>query len=129
MIRRPPRSTRTDTLFPYTTLFRSLQAPARPSRSSDWLISSGGQASRSTHPAWPARTSTRQARRSHRCSTDRKSVVQGKSVSVRVDLGGGRVSTKKRTINTDSRHTCEQTLKHTKHTKQYKLKLVNKDKL
>src|SRR3546814_19173853 len=24
MIRRPPRSTRTDTLFPYTTLFRSL---------------------------------------------------------------------------------------------------------
>src|SRR3546814_10274574 len=28
MIRRPPRSTRTDTLFPYTTLFRS-PAPAR----------------------------------------------------------------------------------------------------
>src|SRR3546814_13759066 len=26
MIRRPPRSTRTDTLFPYTTLFRSIQA-------------------------------------------------------------------------------------------------------
>src|SRR3546814_16694014 len=25
MIRRPPRSTRTDTLFPYTTLFRSVQ--------------------------------------------------------------------------------------------------------
>src|SRR3546814_9257327 len=25
MIRRPPRSTRTDTLFPYTTLFRSMQ--------------------------------------------------------------------------------------------------------
>src|SRR3546814_9127398 len=24
MIRRPPRSTRTDTLFPYTTLFRSI---------------------------------------------------------------------------------------------------------
>src|SRR3546814_10065308 len=24
MLRRPPRSTRTDTLFPYTTLFRSL---------------------------------------------------------------------------------------------------------
>src|SRR3546814_5304291 len=30
MIRRPPRSTRTDTLFPYTTLFRSfLQAAER----------------------------------------------------------------------------------------------------
>src|SRR3546814_14010735 len=26
MIRRPPRSTRTDTLFPYTTLFRSMHA-------------------------------------------------------------------------------------------------------
>src|SRR3546814_8249140 len=28
MIRRPPRSTRTDTLFPYTTLFRSILAIA-----------------------------------------------------------------------------------------------------
>src|SRR3546814_18689372 len=28
MIRRPPRSTRTDTLFPYTTLFRSGGGPA-----------------------------------------------------------------------------------------------------
>src|SRR3546814_11582678 len=28
MIRRPPRSTRTDTLFPYTTLFRSGPNPA-----------------------------------------------------------------------------------------------------
>src|SRR3546814_20019047 len=35
MIRRPPRSTRTDTLFPYTTLFRSAPArhrSARPAR-------------------------------------------------------------------------------------------------
>src|SRR3546814_15540012 len=29
MIRRPPRSTRTDTLFPYTTLFRSNSARLR----------------------------------------------------------------------------------------------------
>src|SRR3546814_17846674 len=29
MIRRPPRSTRTDTLFPYTTLFRSTDAAAQ----------------------------------------------------------------------------------------------------
>src|SRR3546814_5996150 len=29
MIRRPPRSTRTDTLFPYTTLFRSHAPDAR----------------------------------------------------------------------------------------------------
>src|SRR3546814_3233390 len=37
MILRPPRSTRTDTLFPYTTLFRSAQqqaaVPARHARS------------------------------------------------------------------------------------------------
>src|SRR3546814_6249030 len=30
MIRRPPRSTRTDTLFPYTTLFRSAALCAKP---------------------------------------------------------------------------------------------------
>src|SRR3546814_6448252 len=30
MIRRPPRSTRTDTLFPYTTLFRSAQRHPQP---------------------------------------------------------------------------------------------------
>src|SRR3546814_5882622 len=34
MIRRPPRSTRTDTLFPYTTLFRS---PLRAGRVGLWL--------------------------------------------------------------------------------------------
>src|SRR3546814_9726875 len=32
MIRRPPRSTRTDTLFPYTTLFRSGHPAARSER-------------------------------------------------------------------------------------------------
>src|SRR3546814_17782392 len=32
MIRRPPRSTRTDTLFPYTTLFRSLGRRLFPAR-------------------------------------------------------------------------------------------------
>src|SRR3546814_14716696 len=43
MIRRPPRSTRTDTLFPYTTLFRSsLSTDARSPDDSfesfeDWL--------------------------------------------------------------------------------------------
>src|SRR3546814_3639045 len=30
MIRRPPRSTRTDTLFPYTTLFRSIKHLVSP---------------------------------------------------------------------------------------------------
>src|SRR3546814_3215688 len=32
MIRRPPRSTRTDTLFPYTTLFRS------PIQAGNWIV-------------------------------------------------------------------------------------------
>src|SRR3546814_14207520 len=39
MIRRPPRSTRTDTLFPYTTLFRSPLDPLdhhRAIRASGW---------------------------------------------------------------------------------------------
>src|SRR3546814_1648731 len=35
MIRRPPRSTRTDTLFPYTTLFRS--PTARAAMSGKWF--------------------------------------------------------------------------------------------
>src|SRR3546814_14141647 len=36
MIRRPPRSTRTDTLLPYTTLFRSL--PMAASAVAPWLL-------------------------------------------------------------------------------------------
>src|SRR3546814_3540556 len=35
MIRRPPRSTRTDTLFPYTTLFRSHR---RKAESAGWVV-------------------------------------------------------------------------------------------
>src|SRR3546814_9080432 len=36
MIRRPPRSTRTDTLFPYTTLFRSRANGSPGSAASRW---------------------------------------------------------------------------------------------
>src|SRR3546814_13623360 len=45
MIRRPPRSTRTDTLFPYTTLFRSFTTAAQaiPSTSHEWSVQ---------HQAW-----------------------------------------------------------------------------
>src|SRR3546814_12638886 len=39
MIRRPPRSTRTDTLFPYTTLFRRLGAGAEPRPDSRYAVS------------------------------------------------------------------------------------------
>src|SRR3546814_7737197 len=41
MIRRPPRSTRTDTLFPYTTLFRSLLAEHGVKRAINTLIQVG----------------------------------------------------------------------------------------
>src|SRR3546814_1126463 len=48
MIRRPPRSTRTDTLFPYTTLFRSRAVqPPRLSSDADSPRTSGG---RRRHP-------------------------------------------------------------------------------
>src|SRR3546814_12868341 len=42
MIRRPPRSTRTDTLFPYTTLFRSFVAA--PLKRTDCSLVSDGAA-------------------------------------------------------------------------------------
>src|SRR3546814_1089267 len=55
MIRRPPRSTRTDTLFPYTTLFRSRRrshasAPRRSSRAAS-------KGARATSPRRPRRLS------------------------------------------------------------------------
>src|SRR3546814_19676941 len=43
MIRRPPRSTRTDTLFPYTTLFRSKQ-PADIADGAEIAFSAGNKA-------------------------------------------------------------------------------------
>src|SRR3546814_2530450 len=50
MIRRPPRSTRTDTLFPYTTLFRSHGHLARQGRGAvladRYSLLSGGRAPR-----------------------------------------------------------------------------------
>src|SRR3546814_16004213 len=41
MIRRPPRSTRTDTLFPYTTLFRSKIALELDDQAKVWLADKG----------------------------------------------------------------------------------------
>src|SRR3546814_12776629 len=52
MIRRPPRSTRTDTLFPYTTLFRSvIEAPAAVRGLLDRLVARQEAAST---PPWSA---------------------------------------------------------------------------
>src|SRR3546814_15214732 len=41
MIRRPPRSTRTDTLFPYTTLFRSAALDFGPDDAERWWLLHG----------------------------------------------------------------------------------------
>src|SRR3546814_13302110 len=113
MIRRPPRSTRTDTLFPYTTLFRS-HPPARRrgaqgravggdrDRHVDRLDADrGAGAARDRDDgrgdAARARAADRRlegeaARRAAR--GDRKSGVEGKRVFVRDSPGGGRISTK-----------------------------------
>src|SRR3546814_18024256 len=100
MIRRPPRSTRTDTLFPYTTLFRSLDYAAGrfalaslkqlgvelrlvPARG--WVLDEADLLA-----ACDARTGlvyVSQVRSEARRS--------GQSVSVRVDLGGRRIIKKK----------------------------------
>src|SRR3546814_17545807 len=104
MIRRPPRSTRTDTLFPYPTLFRSSTAARLKLKGID-----GGPHKRwsmwfnSTQRAEPYQPLTCPSRAREtgsfgsagRNTGDRKSVVLGRSVSVRVDLGGRRIIKKK----------------------------------
>src|SRR3546814_16065194 len=119
MIRRPPRSTRTDTLFPYTTLFRSrssfIEQPpfrhfAHDSGTNDEIaeplvsqtllgvageyfiqhFKHGGFIDVLTDPSvQPLSVETH-------AQVDRKSVVSGKSVSVRVDLGGLSIIKKKK---------------------------------
>src|SRR3546814_648637 len=59
MIRRPPRSTRTDTLFPYTTLFRSEQrglrtATERYRREHAWLQATAAVGQFDPHGQRPA---------------------------------------------------------------------------
>src|SRR3546814_3922136 len=66
MIRRPPRSTRTDTLFPYTTLFRSARSVRRHGGSSA-SHRSDGSGDRRSRPDWhrgsPSSDGRRPARR------------------------------------------------------------------
>src|SRR3546814_13147160 len=109
MIRLPPRSTRTDTLFPYTTLFRSFGPVLSAAHGSSCSHSSKTTPSRckdvdSTSSRAHAGTATPTVRAAASIRSlislpgvprtknpgDRKSVVEGKSVSVRVDLGGPR---------------------------------------
>src|SRR3546814_4927964 len=66
MIRRPPRSTRTDTLFPYTTLFRSLAQLLEVVLDVADLADGGAALGR--HPAHLARTQAQ--RRVHAFTSD-----------------------------------------------------------
>src|SRR3546814_21169367 len=112
MIRRPPRSTRTDTLFPYTTLFRSHKAygERRVQRFShaDCISIFLFHWSRFGKRLFPyfaqGPASAMRARIMSEFQSDlirlleprdRQSVVSGTSVSVRVDLGGLRILKKK----------------------------------
>src|SRR3546814_7290918 len=63
MIRRPPRSTRTDTLFPYTTLFRS------PINRASWCASVATVSARAW-PLWAA------ARRSEEHTSELQSLMR-----------------------------------------------------
>src|SRR3546814_20949855 len=103
MIRRPPRSTRTDTLFPYTTLFRSLVSTdvgyspegiitferLRLGAPQFRITSGSGRYDPAGGIVFNATAMSPQYG-----PLDRRSVVSGKSVSVRVDPGGSRSITK-----------------------------------
>src|SRR3546814_11173812 len=108
MIRRPPRSTRTDTLFPYTTLFRSGDGDvAQVDVAGGALVPTVATiAARLDHRVeqrgiGAQHLQLRALRLGHVRGQDRKSVVAGKSVSVRVGIGGGRIikkNTRKKVI-------------------------------
>src|SRR3546814_17386063 len=117
MIRRPPRSTRTDTLFPYTTLFRSQLQGAMDEVSADGafavrydddgagnpdfgratLAGTGGTTLGNLAAGVADDQAVNVGQRSPAGGAlgDRKSVVLGPSVSVRVDHGGRRVNKQK----------------------------------
>src|SRR3546814_2163911 len=69
MTRRPPRSTRTDTLFPYTTLFRSEEARLRlPGRPGAPGLRRAGQLERNRRADELPRREPGQARSHHRAT-------------------------------------------------------------
>src|SRR3546814_5693959 len=76
MIRRPPRSTRTDTLFPYTTLFRSgaaQRADGRPGPFSPRVGRCGE--SQPVHPACDGQSQSR-FRRSEEHTSELQSLMR-----------------------------------------------------
>src|SRR3546814_13804431 len=121
IMRRPPRSTRTDTLFPATPLFRSPAIRAKLAEMVREVVDRDDFAraapQRLEGPVTVPRAHVEHAPPREvfrhpvnvgiqgiraRCddAVDRKSVVQGKSVSDRLDPGGGRNFKKKNTITT-----------------------------
>src|SRR3546814_15431061 len=125
MIRRPPRSTRTDTLFPYTTLFRSCHhhhpSGGPPPRSGENPMTptlamtgatgfvGGATMRQAVEAGWHVRALTRRPPPDREGVTwiagDRKSDVSGKSVSARVDRGGCRSSKKTKQMEDSNEHT------------------------
>src|SRR3546814_17093776 len=95
MIRRPPRSTRTDTLFPYTTLFRSGSSERHGDRHGRALRGAERLDARAFPRLWRADLSL-VGPSARTDGLDRKSVVSGQRVSVRVDIGGRRIINKKK---------------------------------
>src|SRR3546814_4175172 len=70
MIRRPPRSTRTDTLFPYTTLFRS------PSRARRMTSDSFRRRPRQAHPESSSISCATDGRRSEGHTSELQSLMR-----------------------------------------------------
>src|SRR3546814_16718538 len=117
MIRRPPRSTRTDTLFPYTTLFRSQlltaletihgvgpevvdriavgmldEAPEGPQQVAESLVDHPAAHQRRRRRAAATGLPTLAVTRGVEAGLqDRKRTGVGKSVQDRVDMGGRRI--------------------------------------
>src|SRR3546814_4947144 len=107
MIRRPPRSTRTDTLFPYTTLFRSAQ---RIGQFAD-EIAFGGPARMQFLPALDRRRAGRVAVIDRPRSEEHTSELQS---LMRISYAV--FCLKKKTNNTTHYHTTHAPLDITKHT-------------
>src|SRR3546814_18720577 len=127
MIRRPPRSTRTDTLFPYTTLFRSYVVVAVVRHRHGLGVALGlvvdAPGPDRVHVA-PVRLRLRVHQRVavHLArggqeelralglgqAQDRKSVVEGKSGSGSVDLGVRLMIKKKKVVNVENSNHKEQ---------------------
>src|SRR3546814_13236413 len=95
MIRRPPRATRTDTLFPYTTLFRSDRGvrrargaprPARPRRRRHHALPAPPRAPRARLRAHPDRWRHRRLRRHGAGRAPRARGLRGVAVMTPLDV-------------------------------------------